>query len=680
MLFKLALRNMHRSVRDYAIYFVTLLIAVTLFYAFNSVSDQRVMAEIAASGKANIVELTGYLISVFSVVMALVLGFLVIYSNQLLIARRKREFGIYLTLGMKPGQVSRILLYETVLVGLFSLAGGIALGVLVSQLLSLATAALFGIAMPDYQFTFSMHAFIATLVCFIAIYAVVAIFNVVSIRRRKLIDLINADKKNQRVIVRNPWICLAIFIVSIAMLAYAYQQLWVNGMSLMFDDEFNRATIFMLIGTFLLFFSIASFAISMFTRAKSAYFHKLRPFTARQIASKVNSSFASIWVVCALLFFAIATFATGMALVDAFVGDIKEANPYDASIISYQTVADDDSDPAERHFDITQSERYLQEHFEDWDGLIQDSATLTVYGLPSTTYGDVMEATGAEVATSSGYIDSQHISVVGLGQFNDTLKLQGKQPVTLAENEYLVTNNMAAAEDLANAMVDHNYALETPLGTLLPTEKVLDTQLGDNAMLSNGATIVLPDAVFDSIAPEQTLIMSYLNMTFVPGSDAEAVFHDRVYDTEIACVVSVLTREEMVSQSMGLRVLITYLALYIGLVLLIAVAAVLAIQLLSLTIDSLGRYRTLNRLGCDARMLSRSLLAQVMTYFLLPLVVAVCHAAWVIHIMTGTLFEAIGLDLLPTILLSAGLVLVIYGGYMLVTYLASKAAVRQEIG
>lgn len=678
MLFKLSLRNIQRSIRDYTVYFITLLLAVTIFYAFNSINDQQVMKEILESGRINIVELTGYLINLFSIVIALVLGFLVIYSNQLLVARRKREFGTYLTLGMKPGQVSRILLYETVFVGLLSLAGGIALGILVSQFLSFATAGLLGVALPNYQFEFSMTALIATLACFVAIYVVVAVFNVISIRRRKLIDLINANKKSQKIIIRNPWICFVIFVVSIAMLAYAYQQLWENGMTLMADDEFKRATVFMLIGTLLLFFSLSGLVTAILTNAKTLYYRKLRPFTTRQITSKVNSSFASIWIVCVLLFFAITTFATGMALVDVFMKDVREANPYDASIILSQAVADSRNDSKES-FDITEAEAFLQDNLPEWDKLVQESSTLTFYGLPTTTYGDVMDATGANVSTSSGYIQEQQLDVMKLSQFNEALRLQGKQPITLSNGEYLVTNSMSVSEELADSMAKQGYELETPLGTLTPVDKVYQVQLTDFSMLSNGATLVLPDTVFDSITPDPGDVISYVNVSFKPDSDAAQSFSEVVYDSGLVGISSVLTCQEMIEQSMGMRMLITYLALYIGLVLLVAVAAVLAIQLLSLTIDSLNRYQTLNRLGCDMRALGRSLFAQVLLYFALPLAIAVCHSAWTIHILSKTLFEAFGLDLLPTILMSAALVLVIYGGYMLVTYATSKATVKQAI-
>lgn len=680
MLFKLALRNIRRSVRDYAIYFVTLLIAITVFYAFNSVSDQQVMKDISDSARLNIIEFTDVMMSIFSFVVALVLGFLVIYANQLLIRRRKHEFGMYFTLGMSAGHVSRVILYETVLVGFVSLVLGLGLGVLVSQLLSFATAGLFGIPMPDYEFTFSPRALIMTLGCFVAIYVVVAIFNVFSIRRCKLIDLLNAESRSQKIAIRNPWLCLFLFIVSIGVLAVAYWQLQENGMNFEADEHFMVATALMLVGTLLLFFSLSGFLIAIVTRIRGFYLRKLHPFTTRQVASKVNTSFASMWIVSVLLFFAITTFATGMALVDAFVKDIDAANPYDASVLSYQSIAHDDDDPRmNKYFNVKDTEAFLKEHMVGWDEIVQDSAHIEVYSFPVTTYGDVMSATGAEVPGSSGYIGAQYLDVMALSQFNELLELQGKKPVTLGENEYLVTNNMAAAQEVADEMAKQKFPLETPNGTLLPQAKVMEVQLTDYSMLSNGCTLVVPDAVIDTLATDKDRLFSYLNINFVPGFDNIELFHERVYDTAVAGVSNVLTREEMLSQSKGMRLIITYLALYIGLVLLVTVAAVLAIQLLSLTIDSLSRYRMLSRLGCDTRMLGRSLFAQVALYFLLPLVVAICHSAWTIHIMTGTLFDGFGLNLLPTIMMSAAFVLVIYGGYLLITYFASRATVTQGL-
>lgn len=681
MLLKLAVRNMRRSLRDYAIYFVTLLIAVTVFYAFNSVGDQQVMHDIAAFNNANVIEFTGYMMNIFSVIVALVLGFLVIYANQLLITRRKREFGIYLVLGMRPGQVSRILLYETVFIGLGSLVLGLGLGILISQLLSFATAALFGVAMPQYQFSFSPGACIATLACFIAIFIVVAIFNVITVRRCKLIDLIGAKAKRQKIVIRNPWVCLVLFAISLALIGLAYWQLDINGMTLMFDTEFQRATVLMLVGSLLFFFSLSGFVIAVLTRLRGVYLKRLRPFTTRQVASKFNTSFVSIWVVCVLLFFAITTFATGLGLIDAFTGDIDEANPYDASVIAYdEEVVYENGKGTKRpvDVDISQTNAYLQQHVANWDTLVAASAQLDFYGLPDMTYGKLMDAVNTYLADSMSNTSTlnQSVQVVGLTQFNDMLALSDKQPVTLSSGEYLVTNSMSASEKIADAVVAQHMPLPTPAGDLAPASHVEKVQLNDFDMLSNALTMVVPDDVITTLAQMETPDSVYVNIMYESHSNAEEAFVDAV---DAPGVSTVITRAQMVGQASGLRVMITYLAIYIGLVLLVATAAVLAIQLLSLTIDSLDRYRLLSKLGCDTSMLTRSLFEQVVIYFVAPLALAVCHSACAIAVLSESLFAALGRDLFPSIVMAACLVVAIYGGYMLITYLTSRASVKQAV-
>lgn len=311
MYLKLALRNIRRSVRDYAVYFITLLFGVAVFYAFNSIGSQQILFDMETSASRSVFDSTTYILGMFSVVVACVLGFLILYANQFLIRRRKREFGTYLVLGMTPGHVSRIVLYETVLVGLLSLAVGLICGVLLSQGLSFFTAALFGTTMTNYQFVFSPDAFLVTLACFAAIYVVVAAFNTITVSRCKLIDLIRAGEKNERAGVRNPWVCLVGFVAAIAILAYAYEQLIENGLVMLDQPEFLRATIGMLVGSLLFFLSLAGFAIAVLTRMRGVYLRKLNLFTIRQIASKVNTAFLSLWAVCVRLFFSITVILLG---------------------------------------------------------------------------------------------------------------------------------------------------------------------------------------------------------------------------------------------------------------------------------------------------------------------------------------------------------------------------------
>lgn len=682
MLFKLAIRNMRRSVKDYAIYFVTLIIAVIIFYAFNSITDQQIMRDIEESGKLDIIFVMNMTMNTFSVVVALVLGFLIIYANQLLVKRRKMEFGIYFTLGMKPIQVSRILLYETVLVGLVSLALGLVLGILASQLLSFASAALFDISMSEYHFEFSTHAFGMTLIAFCAIYVVVGIFNVIVIHRCKLIDLINASKQNQKVAIRNPWLCLVLFVASLGILAFAYWRLIDSGFISMTDNlDFIISTVLMLAGTFLFFFSLAGFMVAVITRSKRFYFRRLRPFTLRQVASKINTSFVSMWVVCVLLFLSITTFSTGMNLVNLFTGDLEEANPYDASLIisgGDQSGASSGKNGDTGSFNIANAQKRLESDVKGWDESVEKSIQIDTYSMPDTTYESFLDKTELAIDNDEmRHFADSHVEVMPISQLNASLEMIGEQPIGLSDNEYAVLNNMPFLERLADKVVKDNVAFEIGNVSLDPSGEVEKIQIHDFTMLSTPMMIAVPDrAIIQEFSFEGIPEMAVVNIMFKSDANIDELFKaiDKL-DVRGMRAGNIISREEMFSQAKGLRVMLTYLAVYIGLVLLIATAAVLAIQLLSLAIDSIGRYKMLVKLGCESSMIKGSLFAQVVIFFCVPLMLAACHCICAISVINGELSTVIKVGTMTTGIYVA-LLLAIYVGYMVVTYLASKSTIK----
>lgn len=680
MLFKLALRNMRRSVKDYAIYFVTLIIAVIIFYAFNSITDQHIMQEIQDSSKTDIVFVMNMTMNTFSVIVSFVLGFLIIYANQLLVKRRKMEFGIYFTLGMRPIQVSRILLYETVLVGLVSLVLGLVLGVLASQLLSFASAALFEIPMNEYHFEFSTHAFGMTLIAFCAIYVVVAIFNVIVIHRCKLIDLINASKQNQKVAIRNPWLCLILFIISLGIIGAAYWKLIDSGFISMTDNyNFIISTVLMLAGTLLFFFSLAGFMVAVLTSSKGFYFRKLRPFTLRQVASKINTSFVSMWVVCVLLFLSITTFSTGMNLVNLFTGDLEEANPYDMSLLF--SSGDQSKDTSKKNgdaeaFNIADAQKQLESDVKGWGDYVEKSVQINVYSLPNTTYSVFLDETGTPIDNDEMKRFSDfHVEMVPVSQLNASLEMVGDPPIELAEDEYAILNNMPFLEKLADATIHDKIAFKIGGEVLNPKDEVEDIQIYDFTMLSTSMLLAVPDrAIINEFSFDSVPDTAIVNIKLRSGADAETL--STAIDKEnIKGHGNTISREEMFGQAKGLRVMLTYLAVYIGLVLLIATAAVLAIQLLSLAIDSIGRYKMLVKLGCESSMIKGSLFAQVLIFFCIPLLLAACHCICAISVINGELSAVIKIGTMTTGIY-VGLLLAIYAGYMLITYVASKSTIK----
>lgn len=725
MLAKLAFRNIRRSVKDYGVYFVTLVFGVAVFYAFNSVTSQSILFDLEDTATASVFDMTGQMLGMFSVVIACVLGFLVLYANGFLIRRRKQEFGTYLMLGMNPRSVSAIVLMETVAVGLVSLVVGLLLGFALSQGLSFVTAGLFNIQMTQYRFVFSTDAFLLTLGCFVLIFAVTGLFNTLSIRRYKLIDLLSARSKNARFRVRNPWISLVAFVAAVGVVAWAYLTLLDNGL-LQFDEGFWRATGLMVAGTFLFFWSLAGFALAVIERTRGVYFKGLAMFTMRQIASKVNTAFVSLSVVCIMLFFSLTVFSTGMGLARAFSGNVEDGTLYDATLTAnvylnaggvhdeealasmseedreYQQVADEKAaavtaDAEAYGWDIAAK---LADSSPTWDQLVELSVQIDAFVSADASYGELMDRYGHDTGNEkqNEALHGQGVTLIAESQFNALAELTGRPTVDLGEDGFAVNNTFDAMKALSEAVSREGETLEAGGRTLTATGELRSQPLEDAAFSASGAEFIVPDSVIADLraqgaVPDQSLLNLMYKTSRTEGdklleqmlgeaspANPEVAASGWAFSPKPWPVTLSFTAEEVIVQSSGMNLMISYLALYIGFVFLIATAAILAIQQLSETSDSLGRYQVLAEIGCDRRMIFRSLRTQVLVYFLVPLALALCHTVCAVGIISDAVLVQLGVSVLEPALMTGVLVGVVYGAYLLVTYYASRGIIRASLG
>lgn len=708
MLARLAVRNVRRSMRDYAVYFVTLVFGVAAFYAFNSVQSQSVLFDLRGVASADAFDLTARFLGMFSVLIACVLGFLVIYANRFLIRRRKREFGVYLLLGMRPAQVSAIVLMETACVGAASLAAGLVLGLALSQGLSFLTAGLFSIPMQQYRFVLSAEALRQTLLCFAIIFAVVALFNTLSLRRCRLVDLFGAAVRSERSRIRSPWVGLAGFAVAVGLLAWAYGTLLESGLT-EFGAEFWKATALMVAGTFLFFWSAAGFAVAALERVPGVYFRGLAMFTTRQVASKVNTAFLSLSTVCVMLFFSLAVFSTGSGFVQVFSDGVEEGTLFDASLTADVYLAldggDDEAAQAVREkagaygWDIA---RFFDESVPNWDEFVEKAAQADLYQPRegTDTYGALMERLGAGVdgGLQEEALAPQTVGVVGLSQFNAVRALAGRGPIELSAGTYAVNNAVALSEELSRAMAEEGVEIEVGGRVLSASGLYVEQPLSTSAFVTDGAMLVVPDETVEALrAAGEAPYASYLDLSYrtdraegdrlleealalaLPAEGREGA-QEPSYDRSPWPVTATYTADEVVEQSGGMRMMITYLALYIGFVFLITTAALLAVQQLSEASDSLARYRMLAEIGCERRMMFRSIFIQVAVYFLAPLALAACHTACAVSVIARDVLDQLGVSVSEAVFAAAAFTALVYGGYLLVTYLASRSLVRASLG
>ena len=331
---KIAFKNVKKSFKDYTIYFLTLTLAVCIFYSFNSIETQKAMMEINSVSEGYVKTLS-IMISCVSVFVAFILGSLILYANNFLIKKRNKEMGIYMTLGMSKYKISMILIMETLIVGVLSLVSGLIIGLVVSQGLSVLVVKLFDVKMSGYAFIISTPAIGKTILYFGIMFIFVMIFNSFVISKYKIIDLLTVGRKTEEAKFKNPFVYLLSFVLSITCLVISYKFVLEVGLINIGNPKLFISVILGIVGTVLFFFSLSGIILYIVKKSKKIYFKGLNIFTIKQINSKVNTNFLSMSVICLMLFLTIGVLSTGFGFKNALESGLEKSTPFDASAYIY---------------------------------------------------------------------------------------------------------------------------------------------------------------------------------------------------------------------------------------------------------------------------------------------------------------------------------------------------------
>ena len=660
---KLALKNLVRSLKEYTIYFFTLVFAICVFYTFNSIKSQSIMMDFNQSQSASF-DLIQNVMSIASIFVAFILGFLIVYANNYLIKRRKKEFGIYMTLGMEKSELSRIVFIETLFIGVISLVIGLLIGILASQGLSILTAKMFKVNLIRFRFIFSYSAFLKTIICFGIIYIVVLLFNSIVINKVKLIDLLMASKKSEKLRIKNTWVSVIIFIISICMIGFAYYKMMHDGIAKL---QFNNLGIVVLsgsIGTFLFFFSISGFFLKIIQSNKRLYLRDLNMFVFRQINSKINTVFISMTFICLMLFVAICTFSGGLGINTALNADIKDLTQFDATFNASGKVNIIDS-LNKNGIDIKKYSNQYVEYTNFNSGV---------------RYNDFLNKEGIKKGNSYYPINTnEEIQVIKLSKFNDIMKMLGKESVKIDKNNYMVFGDIKDMIGSLQESVDQNKVITINNNKLIPAHtKVLDVTIYNQMMKNNICTFIVNDSVLDNLKPRY----EFLNVNLKNNSEGSqkqleekgnGIFNIKGYN------MGIYTKNDLLEASVSNGVMIAYLGIYIGVIFLITSAAILAIQQLCDSTDNIERYKLLRKLGVDEKIINKSILIQTGIYFLVPLSLALVHSIVGLKISSDIVSILGNAGIFKEIIITVIILLIVYGGYFVLTYTSIKRMVRERL-
>lgn len=696
MLFKLSFENMKKSFKDYAIYFLTLVLGVAIFYMFNSLDSQQAMLQVSESQKQIITLMIGML-GIVSVFVAVVLGLLIVYANNFLINRRKKEFGIYMTLGMGKRQISKIILLETILIGILSLVAGIVIGVFASQFMSILVGKMFEADMSNFQFVFSQDACVKTCICFAVVYIAVMIFNTFTISRYRLINLLTAIKKNEEVKIKNPVISILIFMIAVVVLGYAYW-LVTGGIDKLNSMDKLIWPILMGIGsTIAIFWSLSGFVLKLVQAKKSTYLKGTNMFVLRQLNNKINTTVISMSVICLMLFMTISVLSASLSLNDKVQKELVRLTPIDLNLYkdanlpeSYKTYSGKTAKYSETRREdskITVEETLINNGFDM--NLLKDVVNIPIYAIEEMKwknfFGNMFQEIKQEFSMLS-YETKEEI--IKISDYNKIAKLYGISQFELADNEYMVLCNYNNMATIRNRVLQKGNTLTIAGKQYIPKyEECQDGFIEMSASGINTGILLVPDSC--DLQQEQIgkhfMIANYNVDTENEKKEIEKIFADKnsqllknfeKNDIEIDGI----TRIAIIEASKGLATSIVFIAIYLGIVFLIASSAILALKQLTESSDNKQRYLILRKIGCDEKMINKALFRQIAIVFMLPLFLAIIHSIFGIQFALSTMTAITSTDeLIPSIIATVCIMGAVYGLYFLATYLGSKNIIKEEV-
>lgn len=727
MLCKLAWGNVRRAGRDYLVYLLTLTLGVTVFYAFNTISMQVDIAGIDEEGLAQVM---GSMLGDLTYFLAGVMAFLMVYANNFIMKRRKKEFGLYQVLGMGRGRVATIMALETVIVSVVAFVAGIVLGVGLSQLMTFFTASLFKTQIANFHFFFSVHAFNLTLACMLVMFVLTLLLNLRAVRRTKLIELMGAERRNESIKTCNPWIAIAIFAVGVVLVGVAYYRLLRDGFPLTATDsklqeamnQFGITTAMVTVGTFALFWGLSGMLIKLLQSLRGVYWRGLNMFTVRQLAAKVNTVCFSMGVIAMLLFLAITSVTCGMSIAGVMNENLERYTPADMSQ-TYVYYTPETLDYYKEYVNPSEADRMVLadttvDLYPAWHGKgksadnndetgkkvdIADVAGEHVqidsylsYPLggsdPSVTPSEMCKAMGEKLPKAFGgsNADTMGLFVTPASQYNKLRQMMGEEPVHIGHDQYLLTCDMGGElVDMYTKYMAGGHALTLGGHELKPATDKSDEDtaaIANSAMGSNPGTVVVADELLSQLNLQpysSSLLVNYkqgMDTTEADESIKYTVLDNLLVDgKEPGLWGTFITRSEMYAQAAQMNGLISYLAIYIGFVLVVACAAILSIQQLSNVADGSRSYRVLAQIGCDDRQIRHSVMAQQAVFFLFPLAVGLAHSFVALKVIIELVSIFGNMSIGGTVGLTCAIFLAAYGGYFLVTYLMSAGMVQAAI-
>ncbi|HEL1557830.1 TPA: ABC transporter permease [Streptococcus suis] len=615
---KLILRNVFRNIQTYTIYFFSLALIYSLLYAFNALPSHPVMQSLSGSKEMMTTIMSQYM-GLLSYLILAAVAFLVIYSTNFVLGRRKKELGLYATLGMKKHNIIGTLFFETMLVNVFALFIGFALGLVLLIILAHIAAEFFMANYFGNLFFLDMKSVTLLVYSYIGTTVIVGVMDILTFKKQNIIALIQDNGIQKSVLAKgNPTSQIFVFVVStLVIITGAIYLSNYQHLSILKDWGILLVSVFVFF-VIVFYNSLSHFLLGVLQSIPSSYFKKLNTFKIRQFSKQADKNSVTLAVLSLTLTLALSLLVFSGSAYTSMNNDLNRFLPYDIDIQKFEGEG--------YHYNHTTIKKQLKK--DGFDVSVIDKEFEYPIYVSALTYKDIID-TNHLWSLDAGLGDS-FVKILSISDYNKLMRIQGKNGVSLEGDEFLVNSNYKGTISQVKEFLESKR--EVTIGntklkpaSINPLNNVYFVTTVEN---NDRGTLIVPDKVATTLKVQSRHYIGLYKErtdkrkieTFLNKWVEQYYFTDQNGDNSDFVYQTKVRASELYIGVMGVIVLVM---LFVSAIFIIISLSILSLQTSTSALDSVRDYHILYLLGNKREQNKVILIQQIMSYFIVPLLVAI---------------------------------------------------------
>ena len=662
---KLILRNVFRNLQTYTIYFFSLTLIYSLLYAFNALPSHPVMQSLSGAKEMLTTVMSQYM-GLLSYLILSAIAFLVVYSTNFVLGRRKKELGLYATLGMKKKQIIRTLFFETMLVNIFALILGFLLGLVLLVVLAKVASEFFMANYFGNLVFFDIKSIILLVYSYLVTSFIVGVMDILTFRKQNIIALIQENGVKKSVLAKGkPVLQALLFILSTAVIGFG---------ALYFSDYHHLSLLkswgILLVSVFVIFVilfynTLSHFILISLRKLPQTYYNKLNTFKIRQFSKQADSNSVTLAVLSLTLTLALSLLVFSGSAYTTMNRELNKYSPYDVSVNLYRG----------QDFQFAQDSVKDRLKADGFDfNLIKEEYSYPIYSS-DLTYKDLIDT--SNLWAHDKELPESKVPIIGISAYNHLRKLQGKKAVDLADNQFLVNANYkGTAKQIQDFLLTTKTLMINGYSLNLASSKPLETVYFLSSVGTNDTgTLIVPDTVVVGLTEDHTTYVA----NFKKNIDKRKVetflsqWIEKYYFTRDGAELNPFTYQtkgRIFEIYLGFMGVIVFVMIFVSVIFIIISLSILSLQTSTSALDSVNDYQILYLLGNKRKQNRSILLQQILSYFLVPLVIAGPLAFALSTALLGY-FENFANTSISIDITYLGVAVLLFVLYLLVTYRVS---------